>query len=615
MSLSEDDICSRFSNEDGIREAIRKAATHFRPPPKLLPSEWSERNIYVPIGNAIPGLIRFDNAPYQREPLDMTADPSCTRITLMWGAQVGKTMLALCAQAYRIAQNPQSQIMMQPSQGDLSTWLETKFNPLIESNDTLQELVAKPRAREGVNNQRMKSYPGGFLMFSWSGSPKTMRGRSAPFIVCDEVDGYDMTGEGHPVSLLWQRAATYGDQRTLLEISTPTIKGSSWIETAYDQGDQRRFHIQCPHCEFEQHLQWSNVSWPEDEPEKAVYACSSCGAALSDSERIAAIRKGRWIGEREFKGHASYHLNELYSCFRRLGDIAQSFLEKKRAGDLQSFINVSLAETWEEGGDSVDDHSLLARREDWGEQLPDEIVLLTAGIDTQDDRLEVEIVGWGKGEESWSVDYKVIHGDPSGSRIWNELDQVLSSTYTRKDGVELTIRSSCIDSGGHHTQSVYSYAKIRDGKRIFAIKGVGGEGRPLVSRPTRTNIAKIKLFSVGVDTAKELLYSRLKIDEPGDGFCHFPAHYDEEYFKQLTGEALVTKWVRGHKVRVWKAQRRRVEALDCRVYAMAAMVILSPNLDTIAEKLSERAENPTPAKQPQPLMRQRPQGGFVNNWR
>ena len=180
----------------------------FRPPPKLLPSEWSEKNVRIPIGNAVPGLIRFDNAPYQREPLDMTINPECQRITLMWSAQVGKTMLALCAQAYRIAQDPTSQIMMQPSQGDLSTWLETKFNPLIETNKELQDLVAKPRAREGVNNQRMKSYPGGFLMFSWSGSPKTMRGRSAPFIVADEVDGYDKTTEGHPVSLLWQRAAT-----------------------------------------------------------------------------------------------------------------------------------------------------------------------------------------------------------------------------------------------------------------------------------------------------------------------------------------------------------------------------------------------------------------------
>ena len=218
-----------FDNFDGLRRTIRAAARHLKPPPNLKPSEWSEQNVRVPIGNAVPGLIRFDHAPYQREPLDMTADPDCQRITLMWSAQVGKTMLALCAQAFKIGQDPQSQIMMQPSQGDLSTWIETKFNPLVESNDQLQGLIAKPRGREGVNNQRMKSYPGGFLMFSWSGSPKTMRGRSAPFIVCDETDGYDKSQEGHPVSLLWQRAATFGDRRKLLEISTPTIKNASAV--------------------------------------------------------------------------------------------------------------------------------------------------------------------------------------------------------------------------------------------------------------------------------------------------------------------------------------------------------------------------------------------------
>ncbi|MDD0862256.1 phage terminase large subunit family protein, partial [Xylella fastidiosa] len=157
-----------------------------------------------------PGPLRLDNAPYQREPMDMLVDPDCYRVTLKWGAQVGKTMLALCVQGYCIEMAPRSQMMLQPSQGDLQAWLETKFSPLIAANQGLQRLIAKPRGRDGVNNQRMKSYPGGFLMFAWSGSPKTMRGRSAPLIVCDEIDGYERTDEGHPVSLLWQRAATFG---------------------------------------------------------------------------------------------------------------------------------------------------------------------------------------------------------------------------------------------------------------------------------------------------------------------------------------------------------------------------------------------------------------------
>jgi phage terminase large subunit GpA-like protein len=610
-------MTSEFSNFDGLRRTIHSAARHLKPPPNLKPSEWAEQNVRVPIGNAVPGLIRFDHAPYQREPLDMTANPECQRITLMWSAQVGKTMLALCAQAFKIGQDPQSQIMMQPSQGDLSTWLETKFNPLVESNDQLQDLIAKPRAREGVNNQRMKSYPGGFLMFSWSGSPKTMRGRSAPFIVCDETDGYDKSQEGHPVSLLWQRAATFGDRRKLLEISTPTIKNASWIEDAYLQGDQRHFYVPCPSCEHRQQLTWSSVIWDEDQPETAKYTCTGCGVMWSDGERIAAIRRGEWRSSAEFRGHASYHLNELYSCFRKLGDIAQSFIEKKRSGDLQTFVNVSLAETWEESGDSVDQDMLEHRAEDWGDRWPDQVVTVVAGVDVQDDRLEVELVGVGRDEETWSLEYMVLPGDPSSPQVWADLDAVLFASYETQDGRELGVRATCIDTGGHHTQATYRYIKGRESRRVFGIKGVGGEGRPLVGRPSKNNIGKVRLYPVGSDTAKELVYGRLKITDPGPGYCHFPDDRDSEYFLQLTAEQLVTRYVRGHAKRQWVKKRRRNEALDVRCYAMAALYISGINVNILADKIADQridggGEKPERKKRP---ANSRKSGGFVNNWR
>ena len=606
-----------FDNWEGLRKSIHAAAVHLKPPPNLKPSEWSEQNVRVPIGNAVPGLIRFDHAPYQREPLDMTANPECNRITLMWSAQVGKTMLALCAQAFKIAQDPQSQIMMQPSQGDLSTWLETKFNPLVDSNDRLQELIAKPRGREGVNNQRMKSYPGGFLMFSWSGSPKTMRGRSAPFIVCDETDGYDKSQEGHPVSLLWQRAATFGDRRKLLEISTPTIKNASWIEDAYLQGDQRRFHVPCPSCDTRQELTWSSVIWDEGSPETAKYACTGCGVMWSDGERIAAIRRGEWRSSQPFRGHASYHLNELYSCFRKLGDIAQSFLEKKRSGDLQTFVNVSLAETWEESGEGVDQDLLENRAEDWGDKWPEEVITVVAGVDVQDDRLEVELVGVGRDEETWSLEYMVLPGDPSSPQVWADLDAVLFASYETDDGRELGVRATCIDTGGHHTQATYRYIKGRESRRVFGIKGVGGEGRPLVGRPSKNNIAKVRLFPIGSDTAKELVYGRLKITEPGPGYCHFPINRDPEYFLQLTSEKLVTRYVRGHAKRQWIKSRRRNEALDVRCYAMAALYISGVNVNILADKTAEgRSDGDKPKSERQARKaKQRKPGGFVNNWR
>lgn len=648
----------QFKNANGVAAAIRKAAQHLRPPPQLKPTEWAEKNVKIPIGNAIPGYIRFDNAPYQRQPLDMTADPTCSRITLQWGAQVGKTMLALCAQAYRIGQNPTSQMMMQPSQNDLQTWLETKFNPLVDANDSISSLVAKARGREGVNNQRMKSYPGGFLMFSWSGSPNTMRGRSAPFIVCDETDGYERTVEGHPVGLLWQRAATFGDQRLLMEISTPTRKGESWIEGAYDEGDQRQFYVACPDCDHHQTLKWSGVNWQKDEngdhlPETAGYVCEDCGTVWSDGQRIAAIRNAErngagWKARKPFRGHASYHLNELYSTMRKLRDVVQSFLDKKAANDLQSFVNVSLAETWEEKGEKVDQSELMQRAVDYKSPVPAGAVYLTAGVDMQQDRLEIEIVGWGVGEESWNIDYRTLWGDPLQGDVWDDLDDVLSETFMHQTGAHLSISASCLDTGGNsgYTQAAYEYARGKASRRLFAIKGVGGWGRPVVSAPKKTKVQKrnVQLFTVGTDEAKTVVMKRFGVSKPGPGFCHFPSSRDPEYFAMLTAEKLITRYVKGFPVREWHKMRDRNEALDCRVYALAALKIANPNLKRLDERMNEPGEQPieqpqkapakakptpapkkkenapvettAPPKQTKRIKRRRASksGGWVNNW-
>lgn len=419
------------------------------------------------------------------------------------------------------------------------------------------------------------------------------------------------------MSLLWQRAATFGDRRKLLEISTPTIKNASWIEDAYLQGDQRRFYVPCPSCDTRQELNWSSVIWDEGSPETAKYACTGCGVMWSDGERIAAIRRGEWRSTTEFRGHASYHLNELYSCFRKLGDIAQSFLEKKRSGDLQTFVNVSLAETWEESGEGVDQDLLENRAEDWGEKWPDEVITVVAGVDVQDDRLEVELVGVGRDEETWSLEYMVLPGDPSSPQVWADLDAVLFASYETNDGRELGVRATCIDTGGHHTQATYRYIKGRESRRVFGIKGVGGEGRPLVGRPSKNNIGKVRLFPIGSDTAKELVYGRLKITEPGPGYCHFPINRDPEFFLQLTSEKLVTRYVRGHAKRQWIKSRRRNEALDVRCYAMAALYISGVNVNILADKTAEQrsgGDTPKPERQARQA-RQRKPGGFVNNWR
>lgn len=597
------EAAEQFSNSAGVLKALKRAARHLIPPAPLKPSEWAEANVRIPSGNAIPGPIRFDNAPYQREPMDMATHPGCYRISLMWGAQVGKTQLALCLQGYAIAHEPRSQMMMQPSQGDLTTWLETKFNPMVDANPVLQGLLAKPRSHEGVNNQRMKSYPGGFMMFAWAGSTKTMRGRSAPWIVADEIDGYGGTPEGDEVQLLWQRAATFGDQRLLVEISTPTIKGESRIEAAFDQGDQRHFHVACPHCGHHQTLRWEQVSWDKDDdgnhyPETAAYLCESCGEWWNDGERIAAIRNAErlgagWKASKPFRGHASYHLNELYSCFRRLRDIVQSFLDKKAAGDLQSFINVSLAETWEEQGEQAEAHVLMQRAEPFKAPVPAGGVVLTTGIDMQEDRLEMETVAWGKGEESWSVDYTVLWGDTLQDEVWQDLDDYLATTWTHESGAQLGIVAACLDTGGRagYTQRAYEYARRKTGRRLFAIKGVPGWDRPVVTAPSRKrtgrNQRRVDLFNIGVDEAKLTVMRRLAVEQAGPGYAHIPSDREAEWFHQLTAEKLVTKYVKGVPKREWHQTRPRNEALDCRVYAYAALKIASPSLKRHAARLAE----------------------------
>jgi phage terminase large subunit GpA-like protein len=444
-------------------------------------------------------------------------------------------------------------------------------------------------------------------------------------VLCDEVDRYPASAgsEGDPVNLAKKRATTFWNRKIVLT-STPTIKDLSRIEAAYLQSDQRRYYVSCPSCSEYQTLKWSGVKWPEGEPEKAHYVCGVNGCVLQESDKPKMLEGGQWRLEGEAGNIAGFHLNELYSPWVSWPKMATEFLRAKLMPEtLKTWINTSLGETWEEGSDTVDETSLLSRKENWGNKAPSGVVIITAGVDVQDDRLEIEIVGWGIREESWSLGYRVIHGDPAQNEVWDDLDNILEQPIKHESGILLRIACACIDSGGHHTQSVYAYCKKRQLRRIFAVKGSSIAGKAMVSRPSIANRMRVKLFSIGTDTAKELIYSRLKITEPGAGYCHFPVHYDETYFKQLTAEKVVTRYNKGFPVRKWeKPQGRRNEALDCRVYALAALHIINPNLELLAVKMQEEAEAKEVETQPIEEIRQNsflqfkrtPRASFVRNW-
>lgn len=509
-------------------------------------------------------------------------------VTLMWAAQTGKTQTMSNGMGYHIAHKPSSQMMMQPSQGDSKTWLETKFNPMVEASPTLQDRIAKPRGREGVNNQNMKSYAGGFLMLAWAGSPKTMRGRSAPIINCDEIDGYDSTSEGDPIGLVWQRAATFGDNRKLILTSTPTIKGESRIEDYFEMGDQRHYFIPCHACDEYQRLIWDNVVWNTDKdgthrPKTARYVCTHCQAEINDSQKVIALQSGEWRASQEFNGHASFHLNELYSPFRRFSDIVESFLEKKRTGSLQTFINVSLAETWEDKVEKQDFSVLYNRREhyktnDIGIRLiPAGVKVLTAWADVQDDRLEVGVTGWGEAEQSWEIDYFILEGDPAKQGIWDRLADVFRRTYEGEAGGIYDIKLCGVDSGGHYTSEVYKFCKKFGAFNCIPTKGASQKAKAIVTLPRKSNEFGVYLTYVGTDTAKELIYQRYKNVEPGAGYMHFPVadFTDEEYFKQATAEYRKIKFKDGHRHYVWeKSSSQRNEVLDTKVGNLAMVRML-----------------------------------------
>ncbi len=564
--------------------------------------------------------------------MDAVTDPRVETVVVMSASQCGKTETVNNVVGYHVDQEPCPMLLIQPTLEMGQAWSKDRFAPMLRDTPALRGKVRDARSRDSANTIMHKVFPGGHITIAGSNSAASLAMRPVRIVLCDEVDRYPASAgtEGDPVNLAFKRATTFWNRKRVVT-STPTIKGASRIERFWEGSDKRRYHVPCPHCGEFQALWWKNLKWERDEAERlkfVVYVCEHCSRQITDADKPLMLRRGEWRASAPFTGTAGFHLNELYSPWVSFEQMAAGFLDAKRDPQtLQVWINTSLGETWEEGAEGgVDTGTLFARREEYphvsegGRQViaaPEKVLVLTAGVDVQDDRLEVEVVGWGIGEESWNVDYLTLFGDPAKGKVWEELDDALKSTYPHESGIRLRISAACIDTGGHHTQQVYSFVKPRQNARIFAIKGANTPGRPVVGRPSVNNSQRVKLFPIGVDTAKEVVFTRLKIDEPGYGYCHFPLERDEEYFAQLTAERPVTRFYKGVQSRSWVKGRTRNEALDCRVYALGALYILNPNFPMIAERLEEQAarvEQPAAQPQKQPDRPARRTGGFVRNW-
>lgn len=594
-------------------------------------SEWADTYRRLSSeSSAEPGNWSTSRAEYQRGIMDAISDPAIEQVVVMSSAQIGKTEVINNVVGFHVSQDPAPILVVLPTLEIGEAWSKDRLAPMLRDTPALRGKVKDPRSRDSGNTLNHKAFPGGHITICGANSPASLSSRPIRIVLCDEVDRYPASAgtEGDPVSLARKRAATFWNRKVVLT-STPTVKGYSRIEKAYEASDQRRFYVPCPHCGEHQVLRWTNVKWPANQPEKAAYHCGECGAGWTETQRLAAIRWGEWRAEASFNGIAGFHLSELYSSWSRIPEIARAFIDSKGSPEtLKAWINTSLGETWEEEGEKVDETGLLDRREDWGAALPAGVLVMSAGVDVQDDRLEVEIVGWGRDEESWSIDHIRLFGDPSAPTLWADLDKQLDRAFTRTDGEVLKISTAAVDSGGHHTQQVYRYCLDRYRRRIYAIKGMAGPGRPVwPKKASRNNKVRVNLFLIGVDAAKDAVYSRLRITRPGPGFCHFPIGRDADWFAQLTAESVATRYSKGFPQRVWtKKPGARNEALDCRVYAYAALQAINVIWSRFPRPAPEPEQTaippaPPPAIYPRPAVKPAPAptlkrrgSSWLNSW-
>ena len=575
----------------------------FRVPTRLTVTEWADQFRMLPSkGAAAPGKYRSSRTPYMREPMDaLSVSSPVEEVVLMAAAQTGKSESGNNWAGYVIDNAPGPMLLVQPTVDNAKRYSKQRISPMILETPSLAAKVMDNKSREGGNTILEKEFPGGIMIMGGANSAAGLRSMPVKYLFADEISNWpaDVDGEGDPLELAEARTTTFGRKRKIFKCSTPSVRHACRIEAEYLKTDQRKYHVPCPHCGHKHVLAWSNFMIPKDEhgkyrPADAYMACPECGGVMQEHHKTDMLTGGEWIAtapENSDETRRGYHISALYSPvgWKSWAKIARQWIEAQgNPTKLQAFVNNVLAETWEVKGEKINDHELAERAEEYAaDPLPEGAVLLTAGTDVQPDRLETEIVAWGSGEETWSVDYVVTYGNPDLDDVWLLHDaSVLSRVFTRADGVQLRVARCCVDTGGANTDGVYRAVRARlSAGVLLGTKGIPGEGKPIIGNPTHSNLGKIPLFPVGTFTAKDLVMGRLKITEPGPGYIHLPKRYRPEYFKGLAAEEVRIKYSKGFPVREFYKTYARNEPLDCRVLAVAAFASLNIRIDELVEAM------------------------------
>ncbi len=547
----------------------------------------------------------------------------------MFSSQLGKSELLLNVIGYYASQEPASQLMLQPTVEMAEAFSMERISPMFEYSPGLKEKLEEGKdgrgtAKKSSTTIRMKHYSGGYLALVGANSPAGLASRPIRILLCDEIDRYPAsTKEGDPIKLTIQRSANFEASRKIILVSTPTTTETSKINEYFERSDKRHYFVPCPHCGEFHVLKWENVRWekgPDGQhlPETAAMYCPHCGSKTRGNGRpnLDMLQKGKWVATAESKIRG-YHCSALYSPWVSLEVLVTEFLACKKLTDegnrdaLMEFVNLKLGEPWErKSKDGGAWETLFDRREMYTDDaIPDGILVIKAGVDVQRDHLECLVYGWGEGFECWALGHHIIAGRPDDGETWAQLDAVLLETYRQKSGQELRIISACVDSGdGMFTQDIYRFTHPRTRRRIYSVKGRSGPV-PFTSKHTRAGSMNAVLFTLGVDSGKSLVMDHPGVETSGPGYVHFTAAagagLTEEYFRQLLSEDLMVKVENAGKKLVWVKNRDRNEALDCLVYATAALSILRPNFEFLRSRLEGRPQESAPRPTPQAPVRQR----------
>lgn len=604
---------------DGAGVYDRALAAGLRPKTKLTVSEWADKNRFLTSKiAAAPMPWRTSRVPYMREVMDaLSPSHPCESVALRKGSQLAGTECGNNWIAFIIDQAPGSVLIVLPTTDAAKKWSKQRLTTLIEDTPVLRGKVASERSRDRSNTILTKDFPGGILFLTGANSPTGLRSMPAKYIFLDEIDAYpgDVGGEGDPIRLAEKRQQTFRHRKSF-KVSTPVDHATSRIDREYEDGDQRQYFVPCPHCGFFQVLLFPRLQYsPAEKPEHVAYECHGCHELIEERWKTQMLERGIWVPtfersdlieagfqasdlsslDRMLRAKATarrvtFHISSLYSPIGWASWLSIAEQWVKDQGDstrLKTFVNTVLGESWKDRADAPDWKVLYhQRRESYPlRRVPRGGLFLTAGVDVQADRIEAQLKAWGRGNESWVVDYIVLPGRPSEPAVWEALDEVLDATIPNECGVQMPIVRMAVDSG-YSTQDVYAWGRRHLGdERVLIVKGEDGKNNVPLGQPKPVDLTLggklirggCKYWPVYTWELKSQLYTWLRKEQPEnpadgfpEGYCHFP-ELDAEFFRQLTAEQFVTKIVRGRTRQEWVKQHRN-EALDTAVYARAAAV-------------------------------------------